>query len=176
MAFVNGSEPLTLPCRVSYIRPYHRRSGEGSVKDRRPLAVMACCTSAVGLALTIFAGTGRAEQVMVRGMGRTQGWVVATDDGELGFMDCQGRQSRLGDARVEATSGHCRMSARPLEIPCVVRSIDPGLRILRAVDDAGRLHTLYVPEDAGPLHDIHAGERIRVTSPVAGQASRITRP
>jgi hypothetical protein len=32
-----------------------------------------------------------------------------------------------------------------------------------------------VPEDAGPLEDIHAGERVRVTSPVAGQASRISR-
>jgi hypothetical protein len=140
------------------------------------MAMMACTTSAVGLALAVFAGAGRAEQVVVRGMGRTQGWVVATDDGELGFMDCQGRQSRLGDARVEATSERCRMSARPIEITCVVRSIDPGRRILRAVDDAGQLHTLYVPDDAGPLQEIHAGERIRVTSPVAGQASRITRP
>ena len=68
------------------------------------------------------------------------------------------------------------MSARPIELTGVVRSIDPGLRILRAVDDAGHVHTLYVPEDAGPLEGIHAGERIRVTSPVAGQASRISRP
>lgn len=138
------------------------------------MAVLVCTTSAV-VVLGIFAGAGRAEQVMVRGMGRTQGWVVATDDGELEFVDCQGRQSRLGDARVEATTGRCRMSARPIEIIGVVRSIDPGLRILRAVDDAGHVHTLYVPEDAGPLEDIHAGERIQVTSPVAGQAARISR-
>ena len=76
--------------------------------------------------------------------------------------------SRLGDARVEATA-RCRMSARPIEITGVVRSIDPGLRILRAVDDTGHVHTLYVPDDAGPLEDIHAGERIRVTSLVAGR-------
>jgi hypothetical protein len=140
------------------------------------MAVMACTTLAVGLVLGTFAGAGRAEQVMVRGMGRTQGWVVATDDGELGFVDCQGRRSRLGDARVEATTARCGMSARPIEITGVVRSIDPGLRILRAVDDTGHARTLYVPEDAGPLEDIRAGERIRVTSPVAGQASRISRP
>jgi hypothetical protein len=139
------------------------------------MAVLGCTTSAV-VVLGIFAGAGRAEQVMVRGMGRTQGWVVATDDGELGFVDCQGRHSRLGDARVEATTGRCQMSARPIEITGVVRSIDPGLRILRAVDDAGHVHTLYVPEDAGALENIHAGERIRVTSPVAGQASRISQP
>jgi hypothetical protein len=140
------------------------------------MAVLVCTTSAVGLVLGTFAGAARAEQVMVRGMGRTQGWVVATDDGELGFVDCQGRQSRLGDARVEATTGRCRMSARPIEITGVVRSIDPDLRILRAVDDAGHVHTLYVPEDAGPLEALRAGERIRVTSPVAGQASRISQP
>jgi hypothetical protein len=139
------------------------------------MAVMACTTLAVGLVLGI-AGAGCTEQVMVSGMGRTQGWVVATDDGELGFVDCQGRRSRLGDARVEATTARCRMSARPIEISGVVRGIDPGLRILRALDDTGHVHTLYVPEDAGPLEDIHAGERIRVTSPVAGQASRISRP
>jgi len=140
------------------------------------MAVLVGTTSAVGLVLCVFAGAGRAEQVMVRGMGRTQGWVVATDDGELGFVDCQGRQSRLGDARVEATTGRCLTSARPIEVTGVVRSVDPGLRILRAVDDTGHVHTLYVPEDAGPLADIRAGERIRVTSPVAGQASRISRP
>ena len=146
------------------------------MKQRRPMAVLLGTTSAVGLVLGVFAGAGRAEQVMVRGMGRTQGWVVATDDGELGFVDCQGRQSRLGDARVEATTGRCRTSAHPIEVTGVVRSIDPGLRILRAVDDAGQVHTLYVPEDAGPLQDFQAGERIHVTSPVAGQASRINRP
>lgn len=140
------------------------------------MAVTACTTLAVGLVLGIFASAGRAEQMMVSGMGRTQGWVVATDDGELGFVDCQGRRSRLGDARVEATTARCQMLARPIEITGVVRSIDPGLRILRAVDDTGQAHTLYLPEDAGPLEDIHAGERIRVTSPVAGQASRISRP
>jgi hypothetical protein len=144
------------------------------VKERRPMAVLVCTTSTVAV-LGIFAEAGRAEQVMVRGIGRTQGWVVATDDGELGFVDCQRRQSRLGDARVEATTGRCRTSARPIEITGVVRSIDPGLRILRAVDDAGHVHALYVPEEAGPLEDIHAGERIRVTSPVDGQASRISR-
>jgi hypothetical protein len=130
------------------------------VKERHPIAVLVCTTSAV-VVLGIFARAGRTEQVMVRGMGRTQGWVVATDDGELEFVDCQGRQSRLGDARIEATTGRCRMSARPIEIIGVVRSIDPGLRILRAVDDAGHVHTLYLPEDAGPLEDIHAGGESR---------------
>jgi hypothetical protein len=140
------------------------------------MVVLVCTTSAAGLVLGVFAGAGRTEQVIVRGMGRTQGWVVATDDGELGFVDCQGRQSGLGDARVEATTGRCRTSAPPVDITGVVRSIDPGLRILRAVDDTGHVHTLYVPEDAGPLTDIQAGDRIRVTSPVTGQASRISRP
>src|SRR5262245_42297967 len=140
------------------------------------MVVLVGATSAIGLVLGVFAGAGRAEEVMVRGMGGTQGWVGATDDGELGFVDCQGRQSRLGDARVEATTGRCRTPARPIEVTGVVRSIDPGLRILRAVDDAGQVHTLYVPEDAGRLEDLQAAERIHVTGPVAGQASRINRP
>lgn len=168
--------PLTLLCPVSYIRPYHRGSGDGSVKQRRPMVVLVCATSVVGLVLSMFVAAGRAEQVLVRGMGRTQGWVVATDDGELEFVDCQGRQSRLGEARVEATTGRCLAPARPIEVTGVVRSIDPTLRILRAVDDAGQIHTLYVPEDAGPLEDFQAGQRIHVTGPVAGQASRINRP
>ena len=167
---------MTFAYTVSYIRPYHRGSGEGSVKQQRPIAVLVCTASAVGLILGVFAGAGCAEQMMVRGMGRTQGWVVATDDGELGFVDCQGRQSRLGEARVEATTGRCLTSARPIEVTGVVRGIDPALRILRAVDDAGRLHTLYVPQDAGRLEDFQAGEPIRMTTPVAGQASRISRP
>jgi hypothetical protein len=146
------------------------------VKRRPAITAVACTTLAVGLVLSIFAGAGRADQMMVRGMGRTLGWVVATDDGELGFVDCQGHRSRLGDARVEATTERCRMPARPIETIGIVRSIDPGLRILRAVDDTGDVHTLYVPEEVGALDDIHVGERIRVTSLVAGQASRISRP
>ena len=140
------------------------------------MTVMACPPLVLGVLLGIFAGAAQADQMLVRGMGRTLGWVVATDDGELRFVDCQGHQSRLGDARVEATTARCGMSARPIETIGIVRSIDPGLRILRAVDDSGHVHTLYVPEEVGPLEDIHVGERIRVTSLVAGQASRISRP
>ena len=48
-----------------------------------------------------------AEQEKVEGMGRTPGWVVATDSGELGFVDCQGRRSPLGSARVEPSAARC---------------------------------------------------------------------
>jgi hypothetical protein len=117
-----------------------------------------------------------AEQERVDGMGRTQGWVVARDSGDLDFVDCQGRRSTLGSARIEPSTKRCPTVPTPVEMTGVVRSIDPVRRIVHALDDAGSLRTFYTSDDVSSLEQFKPGDRIRITGPIDGQATRITRP
>ena len=127
--------------------------------------------------LVLVAGSSAgAEQVRVDGMGRTQGWVVATDGGDLGFVDCQGRRSPLGSGRIESSTGRCPSSPAPLEMTGVIRSVDPVRRIVNAQDDAGRLRAFHVTDEVSRLDELQPGERIRATGPIDGQVTRITRP
>jgi hypothetical protein len=118
--------------------------------------------------------TADGEQKRVEGMGRTLGWVVAVGD-ELAFVDCQGRQSPLGGARVEPTSERCGASASPFTLSGVVRRIDHLRRIVSAEDDTGRIHAFHVPSDGPRLDDLNPGERIQATGPIDGQATGIAR-
>jgi hypothetical protein len=130
----------------------------------------------VALLALVAGSTAGGEQLRVDGMGRTQGWVVASDDGNLVFVDCQGRRSTLGSARIESSAGRCPVSPAPLEVIGVIRSIDPVRRIVNAQDDAGQLRTFHITEDVSRLDEFRPGERIRATGPIDGQVTRITRP
>jgi hypothetical protein len=131
-----------------------------------PLVLLACVPGA----------PAGAEQERVDGMGRTQGWVVATEGGELNFVDCRGRRSALGSARIEPATKRCPAAPTPLEMTGVVRGIDAARRIVHAQDDSGSLRTFYIPDDVSRLEQFKPGDRIRVTGPIDGQATRITRP
>jgi hypothetical protein len=130
------------------------------------------------VALLALVGGSRAggEQLRVDGMGRTPGWVVATDDGNLVFVDCQGRRSALGGARIESAGSRCPVSPAPLHVTGVIRSIDPARRIVSAQDDAGQVRTFHITEDVARLDELQPGQRIRATGPIDGQVTRITRP
>jgi hypothetical protein len=117
-----------------------------------------------------------AEQERVDGMGRTLGWVVARDSGDLDFVDCQGRRSPLGSARVEPSTKRCPVAPTPLDMTGIVRGIDPVGRIVRTEDNAGSLHTFYLSDNVPSLEQLKPGDRIRVTGPIDGQVTRITRP
>ena len=130
----------------------------------------------VALLALIAGSTAGAEQLRVDGMGRTPGWVVATDDGNLVFVDCQGRRSMLGGARIESSTSRCPVSPPPLDVTGVIRSVDPVRRIVHAQDDAGQLRTFHITEDVSRLDELRPGERIRATGPIDGQVTRITRP
>jgi hypothetical protein len=117
-----------------------------------------------------------AEQERVDGMGRTQGWVVATEDGELDFVDCRGRRSALGSARIEPSTKRCPAAPTPLEMTGVIQGVDPVRRVVHAQDDTGSLRTFYITDDVSRLEQFKPGDRIRVTGPIDGQATRITRP
>jgi hypothetical protein len=134
-------------------------------------------TPVLWLLVLVTAGAGSAEQVLVQGMGRTHGWLVATDDGALAFVDCQGRLfDALGGVRIEPSTGRCPSSPAPVEVTGVIHSVDAARRIVRAEDEGGRVHVFYVGDDRAALGDLRPGERIRAIGPVAGHASRITRP
>src|SRR5439155_1400388 len=81
-------------------------------------------TLPVALLAVVAGSAAAAEQEKVDGMGRTPGWVVATDGGDLAFVDCQGRRYPLGSARIESSTKRCPTSPPPLDITGVVRSVD----------------------------------------------------
>jgi hypothetical protein len=130
-----------------------------------PMALFAVMTSsAVG-----------AEQERVDGMGRTRGWVVASEAEGLGFVDCQGRHLPLGSARVESSSQRCPTSPTLFVLAGVVRSVDVVRRVVHAEDGAGRLQAFHVPAGVVTFDDLHAGDRIEVSGPIDGQATTIVR-
>ena len=137
---------------------------------------MATRLMSLAVALLVCGCVAHAEQVIVHGMGRTQGWVVASDDGELGFMDCQGRRFPVGSARIEPSAARCPSPPAAIEVTGIVRSIDPVRRIVRTEESDGRVRVFYVTDNAVRLEDLRPGERIHGTGPVAGQLTRITRP
>jgi hypothetical protein len=130
----------------------------------------------VALLALVAGSTAGGEQLRVDGMGRTPGWVVAGDDGNLVFVDCQGRRSMLGSARIESSASRCPVSPAPLDVTGIIRSVDPVRRIVNAQDDAGQLRTFHITEDVARLDEFRPGERIRATGPIDGQVTRITRP
>jgi hypothetical protein len=125
-----------------------------------------------GLLVATMAG---AEQERVDGMGRTRGWVVADDGGALAFVDCHGRRSDVGSARIEVASGRCPTPPMPQELTGVVRSVDPVRRIVHAEDHTGRLRAFHVPADVPRLEELNPGERIHASGPIEGQITGFTR-
>ena len=109
-------------------------------------------------------------------MGRTPGWVVAIDGGDLGFVDCQGRRSPLGSARIESSTQRCPTPPAALDITGVVRSVDPIRRIVHAEEDTGRVRVFHITADVVRFEQLKVGERIRATGPIDGQVTRITSP
>jgi hypothetical protein len=132
-------------------------------------------TLPVALFALLAGSTAGAEQERVDGMGRTRGWVVATEGGELGFVDCQGRRSPLASARIEWSTQRCPTSPTPFEITGVIRSVDPERRIVHAEDDAGRVRAFHITVEVPRFEDLKPGERIQATGPVEGQATGLTR-
>ena len=126
--------------------------------------------------LVLANGPADSEQERVDGMGRTRGWVVATEGGDLAFVDCQGRRSVLGSARVEPSATRCPASPTPVEVTGVVHSVDSVRRIVRAQEDTGRVRTFHVTPDVPWPAELKPGRPIRVTGPIDGQATGLTIP
>src|SRR5262245_23662329 len=97
-------------------------------------------TLLVALLACIPGAPAGAEQERVDDMGRTQGWVVAIEGGDLSFIDCQGRRSPLGSARIEPS----------------IRND----RIVHAQDDTGRVRSFYITDDVSTLEQLKQGDRI----------------
>jgi len=133
-----------------------------------PLPVVLCVLAA--------SSSADAEQEKVDGMGRTRGWVVATASGDLEFVDCQGRRSPLGSARIESSATRCSTSPARLDMTGVVRSVDPVRRIVHAEDETGRVSVFHITADVPRLEDLKPGQRIRATGPIDGQVTGITTP
>lgn len=108
-------------------------------------------------------------------MARTLGWVVATEGGDLGFVDCLGNRSPLGSARVESSPQRCVTRPTPFAVGGVVRRVDLARRIVYTEDDAGHVRAFHVPADATRLEDLHLGVRILATGPIDGQVTAIIR-
>jgi hypothetical protein len=48
-----------------------------------------------------------AEELLIRGMGRTLGWVVGTADGDVQFRNCGGHVVAMRDGPVDRTTQRC---------------------------------------------------------------------
>ena len=130
---------------------------------------------ALALFALLVATVAGAEQERVDGMGRTRGWVVADDGGDLAFVDCHGRRSVVGNARIEAAGGRCPIPPARHELTAVVRSVDLVRRIVHAEDHTGRLRAFHVPADVPRLEELNPGERIHASGPIEGQITGFTR-
>jgi hypothetical protein len=155
----------------------------GRVVDFRPPSLYidrasrsrATTLSTVALFALLAASGAGAEQERVDGMGRTRGWVVADDGGALAFVDCHGRRSGVGSARIESASGRCPTPPMPHEVTVIVRSVDPIRRIVHAEDHTGRLRAFHVPAEVPRLEELNPGERIHASGPIDGQITGFAR-
>ena len=64
-----------------------------------------------------------AEELLVQGMGRTVGWVVATSDGKLAFRDCGGRLLSVRGGRIERAKRICPAAKRGRLAVCPACSV-----------------------------------------------------
>ena len=120
-----------------------------------------------------------AEEVLVQGMGRTVGWVVAAGAGELAFRDCRGGVSPITVGRLEATTERCSGAGSRVEVNGTVRGADLSGRLLVVEDAGGHIHRFYVAPsgtDGPALSEFASGDAVRVTGPVTGRATGIRRP
>jgi hypothetical protein len=120
-----------------------------------------------------------AEELLVMGMGRTLGWLVAGETGEVQFRDCLGGLSAAPGRRVEPTTRRCAPPPSGVAVEGIVKAVDPLRRVLLVEDASGRVHGFYVADDgpgAASLDGLAAGRRVQVTGPVPGRAARIAEP
>ncbi|MFQ5774883.1 MAG: hypothetical protein ACE5GS_10220 [Kiloniellaceae bacterium] len=139
----------------------------------------------LGLGLVIPFGTSAAEELLVKGMGRTVGWVVAADTRTLAFRDCNGRLHTTHDGRIERTGQRCRAGVRSEAgtVPGTLVAIDAGKRIVGLQAADGAIEAYYYPpahtgaKDEGPtsLVDLEPGADVLVETRVPGRAEAIRR-
>jgi len=133
----------------------------------------------VRLALAIFLlapFASRAEEIMVKGMGRSLGWLVAGEPGALGFRDCGGRLFTIGDSRIEPAKRRC--PKRPPEITAegVVAAFDRKNLLLTIETHGGTPRGFYLSGngiDAARLSALVTGRKVQLRGPVAGRATRL---
>ncbi len=134
----------------------------------------------IPLALAVHLGlapTALAEEALVKGMGRTVGWLVAADDGSLRFRDCQGQTSPVENARIEATAERCAGGSRSIDLVGTVRRLDGVARVVIIETPDRQLHSFYVDTgrlDAPALAGLAPGQSVRVTGPIAGRATGLS--
>lgn len=117
------------------------------------------------------------EEALVRGMGRTTGWIVATKDGGLRFRDCQGQLSPIENARIEDTTEHCADASRRIDLVGILRRLDGAGRLAVIETPDGQLHSFYIDAgrpDAPAIAGLAPGQGVRVTGPVAGRATGLS--
>lgn len=135
----------------------------------------------VGLALAAsllapLAGRAGAEEIMVKGMGRSLGWLVAGEQGALGFRDCGGRLFAIGDGGVEPAKRRCPKSPPGITAQGVVAAYDQKTLLLTIETQGGQPVGFYLSGsgvNAASLTALAAGRKVRVSGPVAGRATRL---
>jgi hypothetical protein len=169
-------------CSLSFGKTRNQREGADVHTRHRPVGGQAILLAEMTFAVLTpavvlgFAPVAGAEEALVRGMGRTTGWVVATEDGGLRFRDCQGQTSAIESARIEATTEHCRDNSRRIDLVGTLRRLDTAGRFVVETPD-GQLHSFYIDTgrpDTPAFAGLAPGQGVRVTGPVAGRATGLT--
>ncbi len=98
--------------------------------------------------LALPAGQASAEEIMVKGMGRSLGWLVAGAEGTLGFRDCSGRRFAIGDGRVAPAKRHCPKRPPDITAEGVVAAYDPKALLLTIETGDGKRQGFYLSGSA----------------------------
>jgi hypothetical protein len=113
-----------------------------------------------------------AEVNLVLGMGRSLGWVVATNDGTVRFRTCQGTLLDSPVSRSEPTSAHCPHPAAPVTLHDTIRAVDPAMSVpVSRVDDGTDSRFWVAPDYSGDLPI--AGARLTIRDRVTGHVTAI---
>jgi hypothetical protein len=116
-----------------------------------------------------------AEELLIRGMGRTPGWVVATADGEIQFRDCRGQIIELRDGRIDRTTQRCPSTGENVTVTGLVISFDASTQVLVVESQGGKTFGFFVGglADRSVLDDLAPGVPVEVSGPFPGRASAL---
>lgn len=131
--------------------------------------------ASIGLSSTVIA-----EEWLSKGEAKYLGW-RAWYTSEIKFRTCSNDLIPIEDGKIEEADEKCPKNGTPAPLVAIVTYVDVNNRALQVKNENGKLFNFFFPETAEiiskiKLKDIKIGDKVTVTSPVAGRAEAIKIP